>query len=300
MAGAVMYNTGACMLGLCQTFTSQTAVRVQMGGCHILLHMPVPAFLLCGCHDVLQVSALSRLQSSLVLPSLRSKCIQLTQEAIAAQQPPLQYCLSGAAGPAIPRLMQVAITCQERDLVNASESARRSPWSQINGHCVTHTKSCGQVPLRCMGRWHSTCQHHSTQTATMPSALLQHSSSRCLSPFQHLVACNHHTTCCSPAAAVRLGPLDHRCAAQVLQILEDVQDLVSVEHSLDIITWLEQHRVMLLSSYKTGQQQVPDGCTSLAAGPSITSGFCFVCLRSAAVAFVRLQHFGVDVWHMRR
>lgn len=58
-----------------------------------------------------------------MLSSLRSKCLQLAQEAAAAQQPPLQYALRGAAEPAIPRLMQVAICCQQRKLVEASECA---------------------------------------------------------------------------------------------------------------------------------------------------------------------------------
>lgn len=58
-----------------------------------------------------------------MLSSLRSKCLQLAQEAAAAQQAPLQYTLRGAAEPAIPRLMQVAICCQQRKLVEASECA---------------------------------------------------------------------------------------------------------------------------------------------------------------------------------
>lgn len=71
--------------------------------------------------SVLQVSELSRLQGGIVLSSLRSKCMQLAQEAAAAQQPAMQYTLRGAAEPAIPRLMQVAICCQQRKLIDASK-----------------------------------------------------------------------------------------------------------------------------------------------------------------------------------
>lgn len=40
-------------------------------------------------------------------------------------------------------------------------------------------------------------------------------------------------------------------------LLEDLQDVMVVEHCQDVITWLEQHRSLLASpAYKTGQQQV--------------------------------------------
>lgn len=58
-----------------------------------------------------------------MLSSLRSKCLQVAQEAAAAQQPPMQYALRGAAEPAIPRLMQVASCCQQRKLIDASKCA---------------------------------------------------------------------------------------------------------------------------------------------------------------------------------
>lgn len=51
---------------------------------------------------------------------LRSKCVQLAQEAAAAQEPPMQYVIKGAAEPAIPRLMQIAIVCQQRKLIDES------------------------------------------------------------------------------------------------------------------------------------------------------------------------------------
>jgi hypothetical protein len=46
-------------------------------------------------------------------------------------------------------------------------------------------------------------------------------------------------------------------AAHVLQVLDELQDLLVVEHCLDIITWLEQHKALLSSpAYKGGLQQV--------------------------------------------
>jgi hypothetical protein len=39
--------------------------------------------------------------------------------------------------------------------------------------------------------------------------------------------------------------------------MDELQDLLVVEHCKDIITWLEQHRELLSSpAYKTGMQQV--------------------------------------------
>jgi hypothetical protein len=58
----------------------------------------------------------------------------------------------------------------------------------------------------------------------------------------------------APLAADGVG---FGCAASVLQILDELQDVIAVEHCLDIITWLEQHRALLASpGYKNGQQQV--------------------------------------------
>lgn len=56
----------------------------------------------------------------------------------------------------------------------------------------------------------------------------------------------------------------HVCpAAHVLQILDELQDLLVVEHCLDIITWLEQHKGMLSSpAYKGGLQQVRRSSTN--------------------------------------
>jgi hypothetical protein len=89
--------------------------------------------LLVSCMFGLQVSELSRLQGGIVLSSLRSKCMQLAQEAAAAQQPAMQYTLRGAAEPAIPRLMQVAICCQQRKLIDAS----KCPGAVLGGlHCM--------------------------------------------------------------------------------------------------------------------------------------------------------------------
>lgn len=52
-------------------------------------------------------------------------------------------------------------------------------------------------------------------------------------------------------------------AAHVLQILDELQDLLVVEHCLDIITWLEQHKGMLSSpAYKGGLQQVRRSSTN--------------------------------------
>lgn len=78
----------------------------------------------------------------LVAPTLRSTCLDVAAEAARAQQPPMQFVLRGAAGPAIPRLMQVAIVCQEHRLMDPSKSD-----SEGDTHCevVLHTHSEGDV-----------------------------------------------------------------------------------------------------------------------------------------------------------
>jgi len=68
----------------------------------------------------MQAPDLSRLQGSLVLPTLRGMCISLAAEAVAHQQPPMQYVLRGAAEPAIAQLMKLAIGLQECRMLETS------------------------------------------------------------------------------------------------------------------------------------------------------------------------------------
>lgn len=64
---------------------------------------------------------LTRAQASAVYPCLRSVCLDIARDAAAQQASPMQFTLRGAAGPALPRLMQVAIECHNSKMLDQSE-----------------------------------------------------------------------------------------------------------------------------------------------------------------------------------
>lgn len=95
----------------------------------------------------MQAPDLSRLQGSLVLPTLRGMCISLAAEAVAHQQPPMQYVLRGAAEPAIAQLMKLAIGLQECRMLETSTCVVF--W--MHGTCSKFHPLCTQQFLCC--RW---------------------------------------------------------------------------------------------------------------------------------------------------